>query len=206
MTTTVNVTMVSNGAVTTTTSQSLEIQGNSGPDVKSCAGCGSRIIDRFLLHAMDRFWHAGCLKCSCCQAQLGDIGTTCYTKAGMILCKNDYLRMFGSSGTCTACSQSIPASEFVMRAQGNVYHLNCFTCVTCSSRLVPGDRYSLINGSLVCEHDYPRVLQGKTGGGRRNTKNHMNNNIMDKVDLMLSVWEQYSLQNVYSLLQLYIIM
>lgn len=32
-------------------------------------------------------------------------------------------RLFGHSGACSACSQSIPASEMVMRAQGNVYHL-----------------------------------------------------------------------------------
>ncbi len=63
----------------------------TGP-VKSCAGCGARIADRFLLHAMDRYWHTNCLKCSCCQAQLGEIGTSCFAKAGMILCKNDYVR------------------------------------------------------------------------------------------------------------------
>lgn len=33
------------------------------------------------------------------------------------------LRLFGNSGACSACGQSIPASELVMRAQGNVYHL-----------------------------------------------------------------------------------
>lgn len=32
-------------------------------------------------------------------------------------------RLFGHSGACSACGQSIPASEMVMRAQGNVYHL-----------------------------------------------------------------------------------
>lgn len=32
-------------------------------------------------------------------------------------------RLFGHSGACSGCSQPIPASEMVMRAQGNVYHL-----------------------------------------------------------------------------------
>ncbi len=32
-------------------------------------------------------------------------------------------RLFGHTGACSACGQSIPASEMVMRAQGNVYHL-----------------------------------------------------------------------------------
>ena len=64
----------------------------AGVPVKQCAACGGKILERFLLHAMERYWHTSCLKCSCCQAQLGEIGTTCFTKGGMILCKNDYLR------------------------------------------------------------------------------------------------------------------
>lgn len=59
---------------------------------KRCAGCGGKIADRFLLYTMDTYWHSRCLKCSCCQAQLGEIGTSCYTKSGMILCRNDYIR------------------------------------------------------------------------------------------------------------------
>ncbi|XP_029624605.1 LIM domain transcription factor LMO4-B [Salmo trutta] len=126
--------------------------GSSG---RSCAGCGRRIADRFLLFSMERYWHTRCLKCSCCHAQLGEIGTTCYSKGGMILCKNDYIRLFGHSGACSACGQSIPASEMVMRAQGNVYHLKCFTCATCRNRLVPGDRFHYVNGTIFCEHDRP---------------------------------------------------
>ncbi|XP_053474350.1 LIM domain transcription factor LMO4a isoform X1 [Ictalurus furcatus] len=129
--------------------------GGGGGAGRSCAGCGGRISDRFLLFSMERYWHTRCLKCSCCQAQLGEIGTTCYSKGGMILCRNDYIRLFGHSGACSACGQSIPASEMVMRAQGNVYHLKCFTCATCRNRLVPGDRFHYINGTIFCEHDRP---------------------------------------------------
>lgn len=62
---------------------------------KRCAGCGGKIADRFLLYTMESYWHSRCLKCSCCQAQLGEIGTSCYTKSGMILCRNDYIRWDG---------------------------------------------------------------------------------------------------------------
>uniref|UniRef100_A0A3Q1FC49 LIM domain transcription factor LMO4-B-like n=1 Tax=Acanthochromis polyacanthus TaxID=80966 RepID=A0A3Q1FC49_9TELE len=125
------------------------------PAPRSCAGCGGKIADRFLLFSMERYWHTRCLKCSCCQAQLGDIGTTCYSKGGMILCRSDYIRLFGHSGACSACGQSIPANEMVMRAQGNVYHLKCFSCATCRNRLMPGDRFHYINGTIFCEHDRP---------------------------------------------------
>ncbi|KAK3728277.1 hypothetical protein RRG08_060064 [Elysia crispata] len=133
-----------------------------GGSPKQCAGCGVRIQDRFLLLAMDRYWHTGCLKCSCCQAQLGEIGTSCFTKAGMILCRNDYIRLFGSGGSCYGCGQPIPASEMVMRAQTSVYHLKCFTCCTCHSPLNTGDRYGIVQGSLVCEQDFPKVVKGLT--------------------------------------------
>ena len=60
--------------------------------MRVCAGCGDKIIDRFLLLALDQYWHVNCLKCSCCEARLGEIGTSCYSKGGMILCKTDYVR------------------------------------------------------------------------------------------------------------------
>lgn len=66
--------------------------GGGGGGVRACAGCGGKILERFLFHALDRFWHHGCLKCSCCGARLADIGVSCYTKAGMILCRPDYVR------------------------------------------------------------------------------------------------------------------
>ncbi|KAK5931755.1 hypothetical protein CgunFtcFv8_003526 [Champsocephalus gunnari] len=125
---------------------------------RSCAGCGGKIADRFLLFSMERYWHTRCLKCSCCQAQLGDIGTSCYSKGGMILCRSDYIRLFGHSGACSTCGQSIPANEMVMRAQGNAYHLKCFSCATCRTRLMPGDRFHYINGTIFCEHDRPGAV------------------------------------------------
>lgn len=71
--------------------------GNGGPGgpggpVKHCGGCGGKITERFFLHALDRYWHNSCLKCSCCGAMLADIGSSCYTRSGMILCKTDYSR------------------------------------------------------------------------------------------------------------------
>lgn len=63
----------------------------SGP--RECAGCGKRITERFLLKALDLFWHEDCLKCGCCDCRLGEVGSTLYTKANLILCKRDYLRL-----------------------------------------------------------------------------------------------------------------
>lgn len=50
------------------------------------------IIFRYLLKALDLYWHEDCLKCGCCDCRLGEVGSTLYTKANLILCKRDYLR------------------------------------------------------------------------------------------------------------------
>ena len=101
---------------------------------------------------------------------------------------SSYFRLFGVSGACSACGQNIPPSEFVMRAAtlspdqhqhhlDYVYHVKCFSCTKCQNRLVPGDRYALIGGSLVCEQDCQKLLKnnslptsvrrGKVGRPRR---------------------------------------
>ena len=72
-----------------------------------------------------------------------------------------YCRLFGRTGTCHGCGSGIPANEFVMKAHGNhFFHLTCFACVVCQHRLSSGDRYCMLNGNLLCELDYPKVMKG----------------------------------------------
>lgn len=137
---------------------------NNNPALKECAGCGGKIVERFLLHALDRYWHHGCLKCTCCGQALADMGRSFYFKGGMILCKSDYTRMFASGGACAACGQAIPASEFVMRTNApqqplHVFHIKCFACSKCGSHLMQGDRYYMLAGSLVCEQDWQKLMK-----------------------------------------------
>ena len=47
---------------------------------------------RYLLKALDMYWHEDCLKCGCCDCRLGEVGSTLFTKGNLILCKRDYLR------------------------------------------------------------------------------------------------------------------
>ncbi|XP_023244298.1 LIM domain only protein 3-like [Centruroides vittatus] len=124
-----------------------------------CAGCQKPIRERYLLKALDQFWHEDCLKCACCDCRLGEVGSTLFTKANLILCKRDYLRLFGTTGLCSACNKTIPAFEMVMRARGNVYHLECFACQQCNHRFCVGDRFYLYDNKILCEYDYEeRIL------------------------------------------------
>ncbi|KAI1285242.1 Rhombotin-1 [Halotydeus destructor] len=119
-----------------------------------CFGCRKVITERYLLKALDHHWHEDCLKCSCCDCRLGEVGSTLFTKGDLVLCKRDYLRLFGTTGLCSACNKTIPAFEMVMRAKGNVYHLECFACQQCNHRFCVGDRFYLLENKVLCEYDY----------------------------------------------------
>jgi hypothetical protein len=99
-------------------------------------------------------------------------------------------RLFGSSGACSACGQGIPANELVMRvggagptgpaagaqtpanAAGAVYHVKCFACTKCQTQLMPGDRYALIGGSLLCEQDCHKMMKNNNNNNNVNTNNN----------------------------------
>ncbi|XP_072529198.1 LIM domain only protein 3 isoform X4 [Salminus brasiliensis] len=136
--------------------QMLSVQPDTKP--KGCAGCNRKIKDRYLLKALDKYWHEDCLKCACCDCRLGEVGSTLYTKANLILCRRDYLRLFGVTGNCAACSKLIPAFEMVMRAKENVYHLDCFACQLCNQRFCVGDKFFLKNNMILCQTDYEEGL------------------------------------------------
>ncbi|XP_039278956.1 LIM domain only protein 3 [Nilaparvata lugens] len=138
--------------------QHISVKSEAKACSQECAGCGKPIAERYLLKAMDMFWHEDCLKCGCCDCRLGEVGSTLYTKANLILCRRDYLRLFGSTGHCSACAKVIPAFEMVMRAKSNVYHLECFACQQCNHRFCVGDRFYLCDNKILCEYDYEERL------------------------------------------------
>lgn len=88
-------------------------------------------------------------------------------------------RVFGGQAACTVCGHIIPPSDYVMRVEGSptlnltaanqprgshIYHLNCFNCIKCNSRLQQGEKFCVLtNGHLVCENDWPIMLKGTSG-------------------------------------------
>ncbi len=65
---------------------------NVHPSFLECQKCKESIKDRYLLRAMDKYWHEDCLACDLCQCRLGEVGCNVYTKLGRKLCHRDYLR------------------------------------------------------------------------------------------------------------------
>nr|XP_009503915.1 PREDICTED: LIM domain only protein 3 isoform X1 [Phalacrocorax carbo] len=156
----------------------LSVQPDTKP--KGCAGCNRKIKDRYLLKALDKYWHEDCLKCACCDCRLGEhlfpIGPpflhSLDSEKGDCISLSWPLRfvlmffsrqtltawLFGVTGNCAACSKLIPAFEMVMRAKDNVYHLDCFACQLCNQRFCVGDKFFLKNNMILCQTDYEEGL------------------------------------------------
>lgn len=66
-----------------------------------------------------------------------------------------FLRVYGTK--CSGCKTTIPANEFVMRALGNVYHIQCFVCTMCGHRLEKGQEFALKENKLYCREDYGKL-------------------------------------------------
>lgn len=41
-----------------------------------------------------------------------------------------------------------------MRARDNLYHIDCFRCVSCNRQLIPGDEFALRDDELFCKADH----------------------------------------------------
>lgn len=120
-------------AVSGPTAVSVSTAANSAASgARECAGCGKRITERYLLKALDLFWHEDCLKCGCCDCRLGEVGSTLYTKANLILCKRDYLRW----------ATPLPARWLAKPIRSNIYkvlvvqhqfpRVDCYKIYSCS--------------------------------------------------------------------------
>ncbi|KIH58467.1 hypothetical protein ANCDUO_11327 [Ancylostoma duodenale] len=55
--------------------------------------------------------------CALCHCRLGEMGSKLYIKQDLMMCENDYRRLYGYRGMCTGCRQVIPPYDMVMRAK-----------------------------------------------------------------------------------------
>ena len=85
-------TSATNAGSSGTSSKSHSNRSQSFSKPHECYGCHKPIVDRYLLKALEKHWHESCLSCNVCGARLGEVGSTLFTKADLILCKRDYLR------------------------------------------------------------------------------------------------------------------
>ena len=58
------------------------------------------------------------------------------------------------SRLCTRCHLNIRQDEVILRAKHFIFHLDCFTCVTCHQHLHPGDEFGLKDESIFCRQHF----------------------------------------------------
>ena len=53
--------------------------------------------------------------------------------------------------SCARCHLGISSNELVMKARDWVYHLNCFTCVSCNKVLTTGEHFGMKDDLIFCK-------------------------------------------------------
>jgi len=120
-----------------------------------CISCRQMISDRYIMRMGETSWHESCLICCLCQIQLT---RTCYSREGKLYCRADYDKLFAAK--CSACLGPIPSTDLVMRVLDNVYHLSCFSCLSCGRLLEKGDQFVVRGGGrqLCCRPDFEKEM------------------------------------------------
>ncbi|KAI5734353.1 hypothetical protein M8J77_005413 [Diaphorina citri] len=71
-------------------------------------------------------------------------------------CAQLCVRIFGMK-RCFRCQATISSTELVMRAQEYVFHVACFSCITCSNILKKGDHFGMRDGLVYCRSHYQEL-------------------------------------------------
>lgn len=124
-----------------------------------CASCGRGIADRYLMRVNERDYHETCLSCAECSTPLS---RSCYSRDCKLLCRADYERIYGVK--CARCHQKIDCNDLVMRvpavqtvngrADGSVFHVDCFVCCICGEPLLRGAHFILRQGLPLCKREF----------------------------------------------------
>ncbi|XP_033323101.1 LIM homeobox transcription factor 1 alpha isoform X1 [Megalopta genalis] len=132
---------------------SVSVKTESGLLETICAGCDRTIADKYVMQVAGRNYHEECLSCAVCAVPLTQ---SCFIRELKFYCRSDYERIF--SVKCARCMEKISCSDFVLKAPGLVFHVECFACCVCGQPLPPGTQYFLRQGQPICKRDYENEL------------------------------------------------
>uniref|UniRef100_A0A0N4ZK39 LIM/homeobox protein Awh n=1 Tax=Parastrongyloides trichosuri TaxID=131310 RepID=A0A0N4ZK39_PARTI len=158
-------TSVSSPNSTCDSNSNSSTQQQNGPNI--CAGCNSIIKEKFLYTMNNQFWHSSCLRCDSCSIIL-EQNPSCYVKDRKIYCKSCYDSKFYAK--CSSCNRAIQSTDWVRKAQDNVYHLACFSCDQCKRQLSTGEEFGLQNDKLLCKQHYMELFDGDGNSSKSKAK------------------------------------
>ncbi|XP_074831917.1 filamin-binding LIM protein 1 [Carettochelys insculpta] len=115
-----------------------------------CAFCHKAIAPRTpTIEAMNRQYHVDCFTCRTCHSRLA--GQHYYQKAGRPLCNTCYEDTLEKCAKCQAV-----ILDHIVRALGNGYHPECFTCSVCC-RSIGDETFAVDDQNEVhCVDDFYR--------------------------------------------------
>jgi hypothetical protein len=58
------------------------------------------------------------------------------------------------SKKCFKCKGNFDKNDFVMRANNQIYHVDCFRCCMCNKQLSPGEEFALREDGILCKEDH----------------------------------------------------
>ncbi|GAM20421.1 hypothetical protein SAMD00019534_035960 [Acytostelium subglobosum LB1] len=133
-----------------------------------CFGCKNVIMDEEMMDAIGEKWHVHCLTCSVCRRHIdGPFGD----HDGIIYCKEDYERLFGT--TCDICSNTIIGTY--LKVNGRNLHQQCFRCHSCNC-VLEGGKYFPRGDHQICnrcriDESQRRKLQQQLNTYQNNSSN-----------------------------------
>ncbi|KAM8927895.1 filamin-binding LIM protein 1 [Pelodytes ibericus] len=115
-----------------------------------CGFCHKAIIASVaVIEAMNKQYHASCFTCRKCHRLLA--GQMYYQKDGQPICDHCYKDTLEK---CAKCQTLI--TQHIVRAMGNGFHPECFTCVVCN-RMIADESFAVDEYDDVhCADDYYR--------------------------------------------------
>ncbi|WKX91705.1 hypothetical protein Q1695_010047 [Nippostrongylus brasiliensis] len=132
--------------------------------MNECAGCAQPILDRYVFNVVGKSWHQACLRCSDCLSPMTD---TCFSRDGLILCRNDFSRRYGQR--CAGCDGALEKEDLVRKARDKVFHIQCFQCSVCQRRLDTGEQLYILEGNrFVCQQDFQNATKSSTPSSTSN--------------------------------------
>eukprot|EP00053_Salpingoeca_punica_P013024 m.117187 g.117187 ORF g.117187 m.117187 type:complete len:236 (-) comp16091_c0_seq2:538-1245(-) len=127
-----------------------------------CHDCKKPILDE-IVKANNANFHPECFKCNGCKTTLQD--KPFIPKDDQTYCRMCWHKQFGMM--CARCNQAILPEGHTdearcMKAIGNTYHVNCYSCHECDKKFASGEKQGAypVDGKLYC-YDHALVLYQK---------------------------------------------
>lgn len=131
----------------------------------TCNACNRTIYDRHMSKTSpdNKIWHSECLKCCKCNKLLD---SKYFETSGSLYCRNDYLAYYGPS--CFGCEGKITDDQYFFSIKQTIssgdplhgthqttqsntifFHQKCFACNICVRPLQKGDKYCILDNSVI---------------------------------------------------------